>query len=123
MSVYWCPHCTSVAIVVGDRRLNDGVSVTSRAVSEKCPRVDCGGILDKLDEPNAGNVVRAAFYGHDHGFAQLAPGEQLNRAENIAHQLEALKVFNKSLESFAVALNKPDGKANALGPDEIGDAP
>lgn len=75
MSVWKCPHCTSVAIIV------DGVT------HETCPKVGCGGIAEKLDEPEAGRAIREAFYAHDHGFSSVDAG--LGDLERLAESVKA----------------------------------
>jgi hypothetical protein len=89
MSVWKCPHCTSVQIVIGDRPFGESGGVALRAVSQKCPRADCGGIMTELDEPEACIAVRAALYGHDHGFSPVPSSEIDPRLATAAPELLA----------------------------------
>lgn len=61
MSVWKCPYCESVAIVI-DPRTCDGVE----DIDDTCPKIGCRAIMVRLDEPDAGNAIRRAFYNFDH---------------------------------------------------------
>ncbi len=91
MSVWKCPHCTSVQIIMGEE-LSDF----------QCSKLNCGAILDKLDEPDAGRAMREAFYCHDHRFSPA-----------IVDELARVRSVNAGLKRIVKALEA----------DEIGDAP
>lgn len=82
MAVLSCPHCGSVAIIVGGDTDFD-----------VCPKTGCGGIIERLIEPEAGAAIRRAFYGHDHGLESLT--EQIGRVQEV----------NRGLERINAALN------------------
>jgi phage FluMu protein Com len=56
MAVLACPHCGTVTIVVGGEDYEDS-----------CPKIGCRSIMVRVIEPEAGTVIRKAFYAHDHG--------------------------------------------------------
>jgi hypothetical protein len=82
MSVWKCPHCKSVQIIVCG---------LPRLVDDDCSNFDCSGVMEQLEDPEASNAVYDALYG------------SLERT-SIASQIEGAKAFNESLKRFLATL-------------------